>query len=97
MIRYRDGGFIPEHVDGAQYAKWHRRINAVVTAAHADGELWIDGERIKLGFFPDREVHAVNSVVGERVLFSVGARIEPMLSSSLTLLEAPRSLDALSC
>src|SRR4051812_9509004 len=83
LIRYRDGAHIPEHVDDAQHGKRHRRLNAVLTAATAGGELWIDGARIDLSvgdavrFFPDREVHAVTRVTGTRLLFSVGAWIEP--------------------
>jgi len=83
LIRYRDGAHIPDHVDDAQHGKRHRRINAVLAAAAAGGELWIDGARIELGvgdavrFFPDREVHAVTQVTGTRLLFSVGAWIEP--------------------
>ncbi|HEX7841871.1 MAG TPA: 2OG-Fe(II) oxygenase [Kofleriaceae bacterium] len=83
LIRYRDGSHIPDHVDDAQHGKRHRRINAVVTAATSGGDLWIDGTRIDLAvgdavrFFPDREVHAVTQVTGTRLLFSVGAWIEP--------------------
>lgn len=82
LIRYRDGAHIPEHVDDAQHGQRHRRINAVLTAATAGGELWIDGARVELmvgdavRFFPDREVHAVTRVTGTRLLFSVGAWIE---------------------
>lgn len=83
LIRYRDGSHIPPHVDDAQHGKRHRRINAVLTPATGGGELWIDGARIDLAvgdavrFFPDREVHAVTQVSGTRLLFSVGAWIEP--------------------
>jgi predicted 2-oxoglutarate/Fe(II)-dependent dioxygenase YbiX len=83
LIRYRDGNHIASHVDDAQHGKRHRRINAVLTAADGGGELWIDGRRIELAvgdavrFYPDRERHAVTPVVGTRLLFSVGAWIEP--------------------
>jgi predicted 2-oxoglutarate/Fe(II)-dependent dioxygenase YbiX len=83
LIRYPDGSHIPEHVDDAQHGKRHRRINAMLASAHSGGELWIDGRRIDLSvgdavrFYPDREVHAVSPVVGTRLLFSVGAWIEP--------------------
>jgi Rps23 Pro-64 3,4-dihydroxylase Tpa1-like proline 4-hydroxylase len=84
LIRYRDGAHIAPHVDAAQHGRRHRRINAVLTAATAGGELRIDGARIELAvgdavrFFPDREVHAVTPVTGTRLLFSVGAWIEPL-------------------
>jgi predicted 2-oxoglutarate/Fe(II)-dependent dioxygenase YbiX len=83
LIRYRDGSFIAPHVDDAQHGKRHRRINAVLTPADAGGELTIAGQRIALAigdavrFYPDREVHEVTPVVGTRLLFSVGAWIEP--------------------
>ena len=83
LIRYQDGAHIPPHVDEAQHGKRHRRINAVLTAADRGGELWIDGRPIELApgdavrFFSDREVHAVTRVEGTRLLFSVGAWIEP--------------------
>jgi hypothetical protein len=83
LIRYPDGSHIAGHVDDAQYGKRHRRINAMLTAATGGGELRIDGQRIDLAvgdavrFFPDREVHEVSQVVGTRLLFSVGAWIEP--------------------
>lgn len=83
LIRYRDGAYIAEHVDDAQHGKRHRRINAVLTAASAGGELRIDGAPIELAvgdavrFYPDREVHAVSPVTGTRLLFSVGAWVEP--------------------
>ncbi len=83
LIRYRDGSFIAPHVDDAQHGKRHRRINAVLAPATAGGELTIGGQRIELAigdavrFYPDREVHEVTAVVGTRLLFSVGAWIEP--------------------
>jgi predicted 2-oxoglutarate/Fe(II)-dependent dioxygenase YbiX len=83
LIRYRDGTHITKHVDDAQHGKRHRRINAVLTAADGGGELWIDGAQIELAvgdavrFYPDREVHEVTRVTGTRLLFSVGAWIEP--------------------
>ncbi|HET7503630.1 MAG TPA: 2OG-Fe(II) oxygenase [Kofleriaceae bacterium] len=83
LIRYRDGAHITPHVDDAQHGKRHRRINAVVTAADAGGDLWIDGRQIVLGvgdavrFYPDRERHEVTQVTGTRLLFSVGAWLEP--------------------
>jgi len=86
LIRYRDGSYITEHVDDAQHGKRHRRINAVLTPASAGGELRIDGAPIALAvgdavrFYPDCEVHAVSPVSGTRLLFSVGAWIEPVSS-----------------
>ncbi|HEX4417422.1 MAG TPA: 2OG-Fe(II) oxygenase [Kofleriaceae bacterium] len=83
LIRYQDGAHIPPHVDEAQHGKRHRRINAVLTSATRGGELRIDGRTIDLAtgdavrFFSDREVHEVSRVEGSRLLFSVGAWIEP--------------------
>jgi len=87
LIRYRDGSFIAPHVDDAQHGKRHRRINAVLTPADAGGELTIGGQRIALAtgdavrFYPDRELHEVTPVTGTRLLFSVGAWIEPERTS----------------
>jgi predicted 2-oxoglutarate/Fe(II)-dependent dioxygenase YbiX len=83
LIRYLEGSHIARHVDDAQHGKRHRRINAVLTSADGGGELWIDGRRIELAvgdavrFYPDREIHEVTPVVGTRVVFSVGAWIDP--------------------
>lgn len=83
LIRYQDGAHIPPHVDAAQHGKRHRRLNAVLTSARDGGELWVDGVAVPLAvgdavrFYSDREVHAVTRVGGERLLFSVGAWIEP--------------------
>lgn len=83
LIRYLEGSHIARHVDDAQHGKRHRRINALLTPAAGGGELWIDGRRIELAvgdavrFYPDREIHEVTPVVGTRLLFSVGAWIEP--------------------
>lgn len=83
LIRYNDGAYITEHVDAAQHGKRHRRLNAVIATATSGGELRIDGVLVSLGlgdavrFFSDREVHSVTPVTGTRLLFSVGAWIEP--------------------
>lgn len=83
LIRYLEGSHIARHVDDAQHGKRHRRINALVTPPAGGGALWIDGRLIELAvgdavrFYPDREVHEVTPVVGSRLLFSVGAWIEP--------------------
>jgi predicted 2-oxoglutarate/Fe(II)-dependent dioxygenase YbiX len=83
LIRYCDGTYIAKHVDDAQHGKRHRRINAVLTAADLGGELWIEGAPLELAvgdavrFYPDREIHEVTRVTGTRLLFSVGAWIEP--------------------
>ncbi len=79
LIRYRDGSHIPPHTDDAQHGRRHRRLNALLTAPRAGGELWIAGARVSLAvgdavvFEPDRDVHSVTRVDGERLLFSVGA------------------------
>lgn len=83
LIRYQDGAHIPPHVDEAQHGKRHRRINAVLTSAREGGELRVDGVAVPLAvgdavrFYSDREVHEVTRVRGQRLLFSVGAWIEP--------------------
>lgn len=79
LIRYVDGAHVPDHVDAAQPGLRHRRLNALITAAEAGGELTIAGERVELGvgdavcFYPDEELHRVEPVTGTRLLFSVGA------------------------
>ena len=79
LIRYRDGAHVPPHRDAAEHGRRHRRINVVLVAPRAGGELAIGGAAVALGvgdaivFEPDREEHAVSPVVGERVVFSVGA------------------------
>ena len=81
LIRYADGSFIPPHTDDAQHGRRHRRLNALLVAPRAGGELTIAGTRVDLAlgdavvFDPDRDVHAVTRVDGERLLFSVGAWI----------------------
>jgi predicted 2-oxoglutarate/Fe(II)-dependent dioxygenase YbiX len=83
LIRYLDGSHIPPHVDDAQHGKRHRRLNAVLRQAARGGELRVDGAVVPLAvgdavrFYPDREVHEVTAVEGSRLLFSVGAWIEP--------------------
>jgi predicted 2-oxoglutarate/Fe(II)-dependent dioxygenase YbiX len=79
LIRYRDGSHIPPHTDAAQHGRQHRRLNALLVAPQRGGELRIAGARVDLAigdavvFEPDRDQHQVSTVVGERVLFSVGA------------------------
>lgn len=79
LIRYLDGAHIPPHCDEAQHGRRHRRLNALLAAPAAGGELTVAGTRIELApgdavlFEPDREVHEVARVVGYRLLFSVGA------------------------
>ena len=79
LIRYADGSSIPPHTDAAQHGRRHRRINAVLEQAREGGDLLVDGARVPLAvgdavlFFPDEEVHEVTTVVGSRLLFSVGA------------------------
>ena len=81
LIRYLDGSSIPKHTDAAQPGRRHRRINAVLEQPSTGGELFIDGALVPLLvgdavlFFPDEEVHEVTTVVGSRLLFSVGAWI----------------------
>lgn len=79
LIRYRDGAYIPPHVDQAQHDRRHRRLNAMLVQASGGGELRIGGAPVALDvgdavvFYPDREVHEVATVSGTRLLFSVGA------------------------
>jgi len=79
LIRYRDGAYIPPHVDPAQHGRRHRRLNALVMQAAGGGELRIGGQLVALElgdavvFYPDQEVHEVAPVAGTRLLLSVGA------------------------
>ena len=79
LIRYVDGSSIPPHTDAAQHGRRHRRINAVLEQAQKGGDLFVDGTLVPLAvgdavlFSPDEEVHEVTTVVGSRLLFSVGA------------------------
>ena len=88
LIRYLDGSSIPPHTDAAQHGRRHRRLNAVLEQAARGGELFVDGALVPLEvgdavvFFPDQETHEVTTVVGSRLLFSVGALISPGLARS---------------
>jgi hypothetical protein len=79
LIRYRDGAYVPPHLDPAQHGRRHRRLNAMITQATGGGELRIGGAPIALDpgdavlFYPDHERHEVAPVAGTRLLFSVGA------------------------
>lgn len=79
IIRYTDGAHIPDHVDPAQHARRHRRLNALLAAPASGGDLAIDNVLVALAvgdavlFEPDREVHRVSRVDGTRFVFSVGA------------------------
>jgi hypothetical protein len=78
LIRYRDGAYVPPHVDPAQPGRRHRRLNAMLSQAAGGGELRIGGQLIALSpgdavlFYSDQEVHEVAPVTGTRLLFSVG-------------------------
>ena len=79
LIRYRDGAYVPPHIDPAQHGRRHRRLNAMVVQAAGGGELRIGGALVALEpgdavvFYPDQEVHEVAPVAGTRLLLSVGA------------------------
>jgi hypothetical protein len=80
LLRYPDGSSIPPHVDpplrdGAR----HARLNAIIAAPPAGGELRLDDQPIALAagdavvFYPDRVRHQVSAVTGgERWIWSVG-------------------------
>lgn len=82
LIRYNDGSFIPPHRDDASFGLRHRRLNVLVTAPISGGELLIGGILVSLAegdgvmFHPNEDEHSVEPVVGERLLFSVGAWVE---------------------
>lgn len=81
FLRYRDGAFVPPHLDPAQPGLRHRRLNALLSQAAAGGELHISGAAISLApgdaviFYPDSELHEVAPVAGTRLLLSVGALV----------------------
>ena len=78
LIRYRDGAYVPPHVDPAQPGRRHRRLNAMLSQPAGGGDLRIGGQPIALSpgdavvFYSDQEVHEVAPVTGTRLLFSVG-------------------------
>ena len=78
LIRYRDGAYVPPHVDPAQPGRRHRRLNAMLSPAAGGGELRIGGQLVALSpgdavlFYSDQEVHEVAPVTGTRLVFSVG-------------------------
>jgi hypothetical protein len=82
LLRYPDGAHIPPHRDeAAVFGLHHRRLNALVQAPRAGGDLWMNGTVVPLTvgngvlFYPDRVEHAVSQVTGTRAVFSVGAWI----------------------
>lgn len=79
LIRYKDGAYIPSHKDeAALFGKRHRRLNALIKAPEAGGELHIENKLIALNegdavlFSPDEEVHDVSPCRGLRLMWSVG-------------------------
>jgi len=78
LIRYREGAYVPPHVDPAQPGRRHRRLNAMLSPAAGSGELRIGGQLVALSpgdavlFYSDQEVHEVAPVTGTRLVFSVG-------------------------
>ena len=84
IIRYPDGSYIPPHKDEATvFGLRHRRLNALVRAPARGGELVAGGDLIQMRvgdgllFYPDETEHAVSKVEGVRLVFSVGAWLEP--------------------
>jgi hypothetical protein len=79
LLRYPAGAHIAPHTDPAMEGHRHVRLNALLTAPEAGGQLLIDelpyalevGDAIV--FRPDVQRHAVSEVSSERLLFSVGA------------------------
>ena len=78
LIRYRDGAYVPPHIDPAEPGRRHRRLNAMLSQATGGGALRIGGALVALSpgdavvFYSDQEVHEVTRVTGTRLLFSVG-------------------------
>jgi len=84
ILRYPDGSYIPPHRDEATiYGLRHRRLNALIQAPQAGGAFLTAGIPVPLGigdgvlFYPDKIEHAVTRVTGIRLVFSVGAWLEP--------------------
>lgn len=79
LLRYPHGASIPPHVDPSpRDGHGHHRLNAVIVAPSAGGELTLDGVPCPLGagdavvFRPDVQRHALSAVDGERLVWSVG-------------------------
>lgn len=76
LIRYKEGSYIPPHVDKVEKGK-HYRLNIVLKKAKAGGEFIcnnaiINTSRIKL-FRPDVNEHSVTKLTeGKRYLLSIG-------------------------
>lgn len=84
IIRYPDGSHIPPHKDEATvFGLRHRRLNALVRAPRAGGDFVADGQVVPLAvgdavlFYPDETEHSVSKVDDVRLIFSVGAWLEP--------------------
>lgn len=75
FIRYKEGAYIPPHVDKAETGK-HYRLNVILWSAKVGGEfvgeyIWRFGPFIF--FRPDLHEHSVTPVVkGVRYIFSLG-------------------------
>lgn len=78
LVWYPNGTSIPTHRDKIGFGH-HRRLNALITAPTSGGELIIEGKVVDLQrgfavmFHPDEVDHSVTEVLGERLVFSVGA------------------------
>jgi Rps23 Pro-64 3,4-dihydroxylase Tpa1-like proline 4-hydroxylase len=82
LLKYPDGSYIASHLDtSSMFGKRHIRLNCLVKKATSGGELIVREERIDLEvgdayiFHPDEMEHQVTPVVGERLIFTVGALI----------------------
>jgi len=74
LAHYSHGQGVAPHTDAHRL----RRLNVLLVAPRAGGELTIDGEVAPLGvgdgviFEPSRQMHSVSPVDGERLVWSVG-------------------------
>lgn len=79
LLRYPNGSHIPPHKDEASvFGKRHKRLNVLVRAPSAGGDLLMSNEKVVLEegdavlFFPDEVEHSVTTVSGHRLVFTVG-------------------------
>ena len=85
ILRYPDGSWIPPHRDEATvFGLRHRRLNALVCPARAGGDFVVNNNLVvplavgeAVLFYPDEVEHSVTKVDGVRLIFSVGAWLEP--------------------
>lgn len=87
LLYYPDGSSVPAHKDPVPAGSRHIRLNAVVTRPEHGGRLkLVDADTYYdpepgdgLVFSPSDLEHAVERIIGSRLVFSVGARVNDPL------------------